>query len=84
MRLLMLNKIVTFPLIFLIRGYQIIISPMIGSNCRFMPTCSEYAMESLRTHGLIKGIFLTIKRVGKCHPWGSHGYDPIPRKMGKK
>tara|TARA_B100001173_G_scaffold267684_1_gene243730 strand:- start:270 stop:512 length:243 start_codon:yes stop_codon:yes gene_type:complete len=80
----MLNKIVTFPLIFLIRGYQIIISPMIGSNCRFMPTCSEYAMESLRTHGLIKGIFLTIKRVGKCHPWGSHGYDPIPRKMGKK
>ena len=84
MRLLMLNKIVTFPLIFLIRGYQIIISPMIGSNCRFMPTCSEYAMESLRTHGLIKGIFLTIKRVGKCHPWGSHGYDPIPTKMGKK
>jgi len=79
----MLNKIVTFPLILLIRGYQLIASPMLGSNCRFMPTCSEYAMESLKTYGLIKGIFLTIKRIGKCHPWGSHGYDPIPTKMEK-
>ena len=80
----MLNKIVTFPLILLIRGYQLIASPMLGSNCRFMPTCSEYAMESLKTYGLIKGTFLTIKRIGKCHPWGSHGYDPIPSKHNKK
>ena len=80
----MLNKIVTFPLILLIRGYQLIISPMLGSNCRFMPTCSEYALESLKTYGLIKGTYLTIKRIGKCHPWGSNGYDPIPTKMGKK
>ena len=76
----MLNKFVTFPLLILIRGYQLIISPLLGSNCRFMPTCSEYAMESLRSHGLIKGSHLTIKRIGKCHPWGSHGYDPIPTK----
>ena len=76
----MLNKVATFPLIILIRGYQLIISPLLGSNCRFMPTCSEYAMESLRSHGLIKGSYLTIKRIGKCHPWGSHGYDPIPTK----
>ena len=76
----MLNKIITFPLIILIRGYQLIISPLLGSNCRFMPTCSEYAMESLRSHGLIKGIYLTVKRIGKCHPWGGHGYDPIPTK----
>jgi putative membrane protein insertion efficiency factor len=76
----MLNKVATFPLLLLIRGYQLIISPLLGSNCRFMPTCSEYAMESLRSHGLIKGSFLTIKRIGKCHPWGSHGYDPIPTK----
>ena len=76
----MLNKVVTFPLIILIRGYQLIISPLLGSNCRFMPTCSEYAMESLRSHGLIKGSYLTIKRIGKCHPWGGHGYDPIPTK----
>ena len=74
----MLNKVITFPLIMLIRGYQLIISPILGSNCRFMPTCSEYAMESLRSYGLIKGFYLTIKRIGKCHPWGGHGYDPVP------
>ena len=79
----MLNKIVTFPLILLIRGYQLILSSMLGSNCRFMPTCSEYAMESFKTYGLIKGSFLTIKRIGKCHPFGGHGYDPIPTKMEK-
>tara|TARA_Y100000590_G_scaffold437868_1_gene560025 strand:+ start:84 stop:329 length:246 start_codon:yes stop_codon:yes gene_type:complete len=76
----MLNKIITFPVIFFIRTYQLIASPLLGSNCRFMPTCSEYAIESLKSYGLIKGIFLTIKRIGKCHPWGSHGYDPIPSK----
>ena len=80
----MLNKIVIFPFILIIRAYQLVISPMLGSNCRFIPTCSEYAMESLREYGLIKGIFLSIKRIGKCHPWGSHGYDPIPTKMEKK
>ena len=80
----MLNKIVTFPLILLIRGYQLIVSPILGSNCRFMPTCSEYALESLKVYGLLKGTFLTIKRIGKCHPWGSNGYDPIPTKMEKK
>ncbi len=82
--MLMLNKIITLPLIILIRAYQLIISPMLGSNCRFVPTCSEYAMESFKTHGLIKGLFLTIKRIGKCHPWGGHGYDPIPNKINKK
>ena len=76
----MLNKVATLPLLILIRVYQLIISPLLGSNCRFMPTCSEYAMESLRSHGLIKGIYLTVKRIGKCHPWGGHGYDPIPTK----
>ena len=76
----MLNKAITFPLIILIRGYQLLISPLLGSNCRFMPTCSEYAIESFKSYGLIKGFFLTIKRIGKCHPWGSHGYDPIPTK----
>ena len=82
--MLILNKIITAPLIILIRAYQLIISPLLGSNCRFAPTCSEYAMESLKLHGLIKGLFLTIKRIGKCHPWGGHGYDPIPTKINKK
>jgi hypothetical protein len=49
-----------------------------------MPTCSEYAVESLKKYGLIKGTYLSIKRIGKCHPWGGHGYDPIPTKMEKK
>ena len=80
----MLNKIIIFPFVLFIRVYQLIISPMLGSNCRFIPTCSEYAMESLKEYGLIKGFFLSIKRIGKCHPWGSHGYDPIPNKMEKK
>ena len=80
----MLSKIVIFPFILLIRGYKFIISPILGSNCRFIPTCSEYAIDSLKTHGLLKGTFLTIKRIGKCHPWGGHGYDPIPTKMDKK
>ena len=65
-----LNKIVTFPLVLLIRGYQLIVSPMLGSNCRFMPTCSEYALESLKAYGLIKGTYLTIKRIEKVSPLG--------------
>jgi len=79
----MLNKIVIFPLLIIIKIYQIIISPIIGSNCRFLPTCSEYAIESLKSYGLIKGILLTVKRIGKCHPWGSYGYDPLPSKNTK-
>ena len=82
--MLMLNKIITLPLIIVIRAYQLIISPMLGSNCRFSPTCSEYTIESFKAHGLIKGLFLAIKRIGKCHPWGGHGYDPIPTKITKK
>ena len=76
----MLNKIITFPILILIRAYQLIISPLIGSNCRFLPTCSEYAIESFKSHGVIKGFFLTFKRIGKCHPRGGHGNDPIPTK----
>ena len=79
----MLSKIVTSPLLLLLRGYQLILSPLLGSNCRFMPTCSQYAIESLKEFGLIKGTFLTVKRIGKCHPWGSHGYDPVPKKIEK-
>tara|TARA_Y100000996_G_C22005458_1_gene430437 strand:+ start:91 stop:333 length:243 start_codon:yes stop_codon:yes gene_type:complete len=80
----MLNKIAILPLLLFIRVYQLMISPILGKNCRFDPTCSEYAMGSLKEYGLIKGTFLTIKRIGKCHPWGSYGYDPIPRKMKNK
>ena len=80
----MLNKIIIFPLLIIIKVYQLLISPILRGNCRFLPTCSEYAIESLKSHGLIKGSILTIKRIARCHPWGGHGYDPIPSKDLKK
>ena len=67
-----------FPLVLLIRGYQWIISPWLGPRCRYTPTCSQYGIEALRKHGLFKGLWLTIRRVSKCHPWGGTGYDPVP------
>ena len=77
----MISKLFILPFIFLIRFYQLVISPIIGSNCRYLPTCSEYSIESFKSFGLIKGLYLTIKRIGKCHPLGGHGYDPIPSKI---
>jgi len=66
------------PLIGLIQLYRYLISPMIGSRCRFLPSCSEYAIEALRRHGLVRGAWLTTQRLLRCHPWGGHGYDPVP------
>lgn len=66
------------PFILLIRIYQYTLSPFIGRQCRFTPTCSNYSIEAFRKHGPIKGIYLTIKRITRCHPWGGHGYDPVP------
>ena len=64
--------------IWLILIYQRLISPLVGPCCRFHPTCSEYAKTALESHGLIKGIWLTIKRVSKCNPLGGDGFDPVP------
>lgn len=64
--------------IFLIRAYQLVLSPVLGNNCRFQPTCSEYAIEAIRTHGLLRGLGLAARRIGRCHPWGGHGHDPVP------
>jgi putative membrane protein insertion efficiency factor len=64
--------------IFLIRGYQWLLSPLLGSNCRFHPTCSEYAIEALRTHGLARGSWLALRRIGRCHPWGDAENIPAP------
>jgi hypothetical protein len=76
----MLKKIITYPFILLIRFYQVAISPYTPATCRFSPTCSSYSLEALKVHGLLKGGWLSIKRIGKCHPWGSSGYDPVPKK----
>lgn len=64
--------------IFLIRGYQLLLSPLLGNNCRFHPTCSEYAIEAVRAHGVVRGLWLTVRRIGRCHPWGGAGHDPVP------
>ena len=80
----MINKYISFPLILMIRLYQLFISPLLGQNCRYLPTCSEYSAQSIREHGVIKGIALSLKRISKWHPWGSHGYDPVPKKVEEK
>ena len=61
-----------------IRGYQVAVSPLLGTNCRYRPTCSAYAAEALRRHGVVRGGWLAVKRIGRCHPWGGHGFDPVP------
>lgn len=64
--------------IFLIRLYQILLSPILGASCRYTPTCSQYGLEAIRKHGPFKGGWLTLKRIGRCNPWGGHGHDPVP------
>jgi len=76
----MLKKIATYPFILIIRFYQTAISPYTPAACRFSPTCSSYSLEALQVYGLFKGSWLAIKRIGKCHPWGGSGYDPVPKK----
>ena len=66
-----------FPMIGLINFYKYLISPLLGNNCRFLPTCSEYTKEAIIKFGLIKGTSLGFKRIIKCHPWGKSGHDPI-------
>ena len=61
-----------------VKMYQYTISPVIGPSCRYTPTCSQYTIEALRKHGPIKGLWLSIKRILSCNPWGGHGYDPVP------
>ena len=73
-----IKEVLAFPFILLIFLYQRIISPWIGPKCRYTPTCSQYGIEALKKHGPIKGLWLTIKRVSRCHPWGGSGYDPVP------
>ena len=65
-------------LIALIRGYQLVLSPILGPRCRHLPTCSEYAAEAIARHGIVRGGWLALRRVVRCNPWGTSGYDPVP------
>ena len=67
-----------YLLIFLLRFYQVVVSPLKPPSCRYTPTCSQYALEALKKYGAFKGGWLAIKRISSCHPWGGSGYDPVP------
>lgn len=72
------NKTLARPLIWLVKGYQRYISPLTPPTCRYSPTCSQYTVEALQKHGLLKGGWLALKRIASCNPWGGSGYDPVP------
>lgn len=69
---------IALPFILLIRLYQVTLSPLMGGQCRFRPTCSEYAIEAYRLHNPLRASWLTLRRLARCHPFGGHGYDPVP------
>jgi len=71
-------KLLAVPFILLIKIYQLLISPLFPSSCRYTPTCSHYTLEALKKYGILKGSWLGIKRISRCHPWGGSGYDPVP------
>ena len=68
----------------LIRSYQLLVSPMLGPSCRYLPTCSDYAAEAIERHGAVAGTWLALRRLARCHPWGGSGYDPVPERRWHK
>jgi len=73
-----MKKVLQFIVLLPVYFYRYSISPLIAPRCRYTPTCSEYAIEAVKKHGVIKGGWLAIKRISSCHPWGGSGYDPVP------
>jgi putative membrane protein insertion efficiency factor len=69
---------VKYVLIALLRGYRAVISPLYGQVCRYHPSCSAYALEAVQVHGSLRGSWLAVRRLGRCHPWAAGGYDPVP------
>ena len=77
-------NIFTYILIKFIKIYKYLVSPLIGPSCRYLPTCSEYSIEALKTYGFSKGLLLSLKRIMSCHPWGSGGFDPVKKEVKEK
>ena len=75
-----LARILSLP----VRAYRLVLSPWVGHNCRYQPTCSQYALDALERYGALRGGWLALRRIGRCHPWGRSGYDPVPDKPGSR
>ena len=75
-----MNKFTQSFLILMIRAYQFLLSPILGENCRHVPTCSQYSVQAIKEWGSLKGLWISLKRIFRCNPWGTKGYDPIPNK----
>jgi len=71
-------KLAAYPILLIIRAYRYFLSPLLGDNCRFYPSCSGYAEQAIRQYGLLKGTYLSLKRLAKCHPFHDGGFDPVP------
>jgi putative membrane protein insertion efficiency factor len=79
-----IKNIFRWLIVGIVRFYQLAISPWLGKSCRYSPTCSQYMIEAVNEWGALKGFWMGLKRIGRCHPWGSHGYDPVPENPKKK
>ena len=77
-------NILTLIIIKLIRTYRYLLSPLLGHSCRYLPTCSEYSIDALKTYGLLKGLYLSVKRILSCHHWSKGGFDPLKKEMKVK
>ena len=75
------SRVLAACLLVVVRTYRTLVSPLLGARCRFQPTCSAYAEESLKRYGGVKGGWLAVKRIARCHPWGGSGYDPLPERV---
>ncbi|MBX2930006.1 MAG: membrane protein insertion efficiency factor YidD [Saprospiraceae bacterium] len=78
-----MNRLLKMIFIFPVRLYQWMISPLLGRNCRFEPTCSNYMIQAIEEWGVLRGVWMGLKRIGRCHPWGAWGPDPVPKNPGK-
>ncbi|HLS40920.1 MAG TPA: membrane protein insertion efficiency factor YidD [Ornithinicoccus sp.] len=79
-----INRFLARPLIWLVRGYQLLVSPLLPPSCRYYPSCSAYAVEALRVHGLFRGSWLAARRLARCHPWTAGGVDHVPAAAGTR
>ena len=74
----MISKLFSFLFLFIIKAYKTLLSPVLPPRCLYLPTCSDYGVQAIQKHGPFKGGWLALKRISRCHPWGGHGYDPVP------